>query len=235
MAFVATLHICWAVQSPLTQPASRPASAPVNLVVNGDFERAESDGKLPAGWSTEHPAQVRLVDDPHGRGRVVEMTGDKKLMASYGVDLLSGEIPVEPGKCYRCSGYTCSTGPRMKVFVRGFATVTRRSAGEVKTYDDAVYTMRKDVEPSAQWQPFQLDFEIRPAEVVRDQQHTIKYVRIKLWAYWPVGTCWFDDIRFEPTGAGETPAELHNAPAEPAHQELRPPGALGQPGLHPPK
>jgi hypothetical protein len=182
-------------------PTSQPASAPRNLVLNGDFERAATGAKLPTGWTTAHPDHVRLVDDPEGRGRVVAMTGDKKLMASYGVDLLSGEIPIQPGMRYRCTGYTRSAGPRMKVFVRGFATVTRHVRGEIRTADEAVYTMRKDIEPSSEWQPFQLDFEIRPAEVVGDRQHTIKYVRIKLWAYWPVGTCWFDDIRFEEAGA----------------------------------
>jgi hypothetical protein len=181
----------------LAQPTSRPTSAPINLVPSGDFEHAADGAELPAGWTTEHPDRVRLVDDSdHHRGRVVEMTGDKKLMASYGVDLLSGEIPVTPGRRYRCTGYTRSTGPNMKIFVRGFATVTRRVHGEVKVFDDAVYTMRKDIAPSAEWQPFQLDFEIRPAAVARGQQYAIKYVRIKLWAYWPVGTCWFDDIRF---------------------------------------
>jgi hypothetical protein len=196
------------------QPTSRPASAPVNLVPNGGFERAAPGAKLPAGWTAEHPDNVRLVDGPEGRGRVVEMTGDKKLMASYGVDLLSGEIPVTPGLRYRCTGYTRSTGPNMKVFVRGFATVTRRVHGEVKVFDDAVYTMRKDIAASAAWQPFQLDFEIRPAAVVRDQQYAIRYVRIKLWAYWPVGTCWFDDIRFEEAALREGAA-----PAEPRERE----------------
>jgi hypothetical protein len=187
-------YAAWAQQT--AHPTSRPASAPANLLPNGDFEHADRAAKLPAGWTTEHPDHVRLVIDPQGRGRVVEMTGDKKLMGGYGVDLLSGEIPVEPGRRYRCTGYTRSTGPNMKVFVRGFATVTRRVHGETQTFDDAVYTMRKDIGRTAEWQPFQLDFEIRPAAVA-SSQYTVKYVRIKLWAYWPAGTCWFDDIRFE--------------------------------------
>jgi hypothetical protein len=200
-------------------PASGPTSQPVNLVYNGDFEKADDADRLPDGWSTEHPANAHLAHDVEGHGQVVEMTGDQKLMGSYGVDLLSGKIPVKPETRYHCTGTTRSTGPRMKVFVRGYATVPRRVRGEVTVFDDAVYTMRKDIAPSAQWQPFQLDFEIRPAEVVRDQQHAIKYVRIKLWAYWPMGTCWFDDIRFQEVGpregeAGESPAETRFGPAK---------------------
>jgi thioredoxin-like negative regulator of GroEL len=28
----------------------------------------------------------------------------------------------------------------------------------------------------------------------------VEYLRITLWAYWPAGTCWFDDLRFEEAG-----------------------------------
>ena len=190
-------------------PATGPSSKPANLVYNGDFERADAAGRLPDGWTSEHPPNVRLVDDAEGHGQVVEMAGDQKLMASYGVDLLSGQIPVKPEMRYRCTGYTRSTGPRMKVFVRGYATITHRVHGEVKVFDDAVYTMRKDIAASEDWQPFNLDFAIRPAEVVRDQPHEIKYVRIKLWAFWPAGTCWFDGVRFEEVG----PRSPENPPA----------------------
>jgi hypothetical protein len=190
---------------------SAPAtSQPAHLLYNGDFEKADATGKLPDGWTTEHPANVRLADDVEGHGQMVEMTGDKNLMGSYGVDLSSGQVPVKPGMRYRCTGYTRSTGPNLKVFIRGYATVTRRVHGEQETFEDAIYTMRKDIAASPDWQPFNLDFEIKPAEVAREQHYEIKYVRIKLWAYWPVGTCWFDDLRFEEVG----PRTAATAPSE---------------------
>lgn len=181
-----------------SQPASQPK--PANLLFNGDFETPDESGKLPAGWTTKHPDHVRLVDLGGWHGRVIEMTGGKKLMASYGVDLTSEKIPVKPNTRYRCTGYTRSTKPHMKVFIKGYATVTRRIDGELKTFDDIVYQMRKDIEPSDDWQPFNLDFEIAPAKVFSDFQHEVEYVRIRLWAFWPAGTCWFDDIRFEEVG-----------------------------------
>ncbi|MCK4341855.1 MAG: tetratricopeptide repeat protein [Phycisphaerae bacterium] len=185
----------------IAEPASQPARQPTNLLRNGDFEQADETGMLPADWTTQRPDNVRLIDFGDEFGAVVQMTGDKKLMSGYGVALLSEtKIPIKPNTRYRCTGYTRSDGPRMKVFIRGYATVTRRVQGELKTFDDAVYTMRKDIDPSAQWQRFNLDFDITPAKVFSDHQHTVKYVRIKLWAYWPAGTCWFDDIRFEEVG-----------------------------------
>jgi len=180
--------------------STRPAADAINLVRNGDFAKPAASGKLPEEWTTTHRDNVRVIDGGGRHARVIEMSGKKKLMASYGVDLLSHTIPVKPNTRYRCTGVTRSNGPQMKVFVRGYATVTRSVDGELRTSDDAVYTMRKDIDPTDDWTPFNLEFDISPARVFSDHRHTIQYVRVKLWAYWPVGTCWFDDIRLEEVG-----------------------------------
>ncbi|MFQ5805224.1 MAG: hypothetical protein ACE5I3_02100 [Phycisphaerae bacterium] len=194
--------------SPTSRPSSQPAGK--NLLFNGDFEVYDKASKLPSGWTTKHPDHVHLVNLGGFRGRVLGMSGGKKLMASYGVDLTSDKIPVEANARYRCSGYTRSTGPNMKVFVKGYATVARRVKGELMTFDDIVYQMRKDIGPSEDWQPFNLDFEIAPAKVFSDFQHRVEYVRVRLWAFWPAGTCWFDDIRFEKVGPAPEPERRHD-------------------------
>ena len=202
------------------------SSQPANLLVNGDFEQPDATGALPAGWTTEHPANVRRIDLDGQRGGVVEMTGDKQLMGGYGVDLLSEKIPIKPNTRYRCTGVTRSDGPNMKVFVRGYGTVTRRVKGEVKTFEDAVYTMRKDILPTGDWTPFDLDFTIVPFNEFGAYQHRVEYVRIKLWAYWPAGTCWFDDVRFEEVGP--LPADAARHPDAVTHTGVPPrlgPGA----------
>lgn len=168
----------------------------------------------------EAPGNVRVVDSGDEFGRVVEMTGDKKLMASYGVDLTGEKIPIKPNTRYRCTGYTRSEGPKLKVFIRGYATVTRRVEGELKTFVDQVYTMRKDIDATAEWERFNLDFEIIPAAVFSDHKHEIKYVRIKLWAYWPAGTCCYDDIRFEEVGP--VPASRIRRPDAVTHTGVKP-------------
>jgi hypothetical protein len=200
--------------------AAPPTSAPVNLLRNGDFETPHDTGHLPAGWSTKHPDNVRRLDFGDPFACVVQMRGDRELMAHHGTDLLSDPIPIQPNTRYRCSGYTRSEGPQIKVFVRGYDTVSRRVNGQLTTFDDTVYTMRKDIPPSPTWQPFSLDFEVTPADIFSDHQHTVRYVRIKLWAYWPAGTCWFDNIRFEALGP---------QPARPG----RPEGALTHTGRLP--
>jgi hypothetical protein len=216
---------------PTSRSSSRPASQPAdrNLLINGDFERADEGGELPADWSTKHPDNVRLVDLGGWHGHVVEMKGDKKLMASYGVDLTSEKIPVKANARYRCTGHAKSDGPNIKVFVKGYATVTRRVGGVAKTSDDIVYQMRKDIEPSDGWQPFHLEFQITPARVFSDFQHDVKYVRIRLWAYWPAGTCWFDEIRFEELGPVPSEQQRHGE----AVTHVGVPPRLGEPATPP--
>ncbi len=200
--------------------AAQPTTRPANLVSNGEFEQGDADGKLPLGWTTKHPDNVRRVWSDEERGYIVEMTGDEKLMGGYGADLTSDRIAVRANTRYRCTGLTRSVGPSFIVFVKGYATVTRRVKGQSQTFDDAVYQMRKEIKPSADWQPFNLDFDITPADVFSDQQHEIRYLRITLWAYWPAGTGWFDDIRFEEAGA--LPSDRVRRPDPVTHTGVKP-------------
>lgn len=174
--------------------AAGPASQPVNLVVNGDFETVDAKTHLPAGWTSKHPGNVKCVRDAVDgrRGMVIEMTGDRDLMGTYGVDLISDKIAFKPNTRYLCTGAARSDGPKMIVFVKGYATINGR--------EEQVYQMRKEIEPSAQWRTFTLDFDVRAANVFSDFQHRVEYLRITLWAYWPAGTCWYDDIHFEEVG-----------------------------------
>jgi hypothetical protein len=70
----------------------------------------------------------------------------------------------------------------------------------VKTFDDPVYQMRKEIPASRDWRPFNLDFDIKPILEFSDFQHEVKYLRVTLWGFWPKGTCWYRDIRFEEVG-----------------------------------
>lgn len=206
-------------RSPATRPATRPAAtrpaarseAPGrNLVVNGDFEKPDASGRLPEGWTTKHPKNVRLADVGRPRGKAVEMTGDEALMGTYGTDLTGGKIDFKPNTRYRCTGWTRSEGPSLIVFVKGYATVTRRDKGRQVTQEDPVYQMRKEIAPNKEWTRFNLDFDVKPVSEYSDFQHKVEYLRITLWAYWPAGTCWYDDIRFEEVGPIPAGQRLHD-------------------------
>jgi hypothetical protein len=199
-----------AVRATGTSPVPISASQPANLVHNGDFEIADSKTKLPSGWTTKHPQNVRLIDVGGTHGHVIELTGDKKLMGTYGVDLTGEKIPVQPNTRYRCTGYTQSAGPKMIVFVKGYATLTKKVGGRSQIGEEEVYRMRKEIAASPDWQAFNLDFEIKPVSEFSDFQHKIEYLRITLWADWPAGTCKYDDIKFEEAGPIPTRERLHS-------------------------
>lgn len=190
-------------------PAIAQTSQPANLLLNGGFEQAGDDSHLPAHWTSRRPECIERINLGEDRGHAIRMTGDEALMATYGVDLVSEPIPIKPNTRYRCTGQTRGDGPAMIVFVKGYATVTRRVDGEMKTFDDVVYQMRKEMPSSTDWRPFNLDFEIRPATTFSDFQHRVKYVRLTLWSYWPAGTCWYDDVRFEEVGPIPQALHLH--------------------------
>jgi hypothetical protein len=202
--------------SALAGPPAAPASAPANLVSNGDFsalapKTKPSDPDWPAGWTSKHPKNIKLVRLPGVSRRVIEMTGDEGLMGSYGVELYSAPIQFKPNTRYSVTGRTKSAGPSFIVFVKGYATVTHTIDGKPQTLDEEVYQMHKEIGPSADWRPFHLDFAVRPVETFSQFQHRVKYVRVELWSYWPAGTGWYDDIHFEEVGplpdAARLPAE----------------------------
>lgn len=224
-----TATVCAAAPIPGRIVTSRPAPPrpSSDLVLNGGFEQGDASGRLPANWTTKHPDNVKRINVGPPHGWVIEMTGDKDLMGTYGTDLLSSRIPVKPNMRYRCTGCTKSAGPRMIVFVKGYATITHRVKGQEQTGEEAVYQMRKEIQPSADWQPFNLDFDLKPTSEFSPFQHRVEYLRITLWAYWPEGTCWYDDIRFEEVGPVPADRRLREDPV--THVGVKPRLAETQP------
>lgn len=178
------------------------AAAPVNLLPNGDFAQVEEASGWPVGWTTKHEKNVKWVmveGEPfHQAARVAQMSGDEGLMGTYGVDVLSDKVEIKPGHRYRVTGWARSDGPNQIVFVKGFGTVTRKIEGREAQVDEVVYQMKKEIVPTpgSKWAEFSLEFEIKPAKIFTAHQSEVKYVRVLLWAYWPVGTCWYGNVHF---------------------------------------
>jgi len=181
-----------------------PASQPANLVVNGDFQATDPAKMLPTHWTTKHPTNIRLLQDAKF-GNVMEMTGDEALMGGYGVDLLSEKINFSPTHRYRVTGSTRSDGPTLILFVKGYATVTRKVKGKEVTADEVVFQMKKEIEKSKTWAAFNLDLEIKPIRTFGRLQHEIQYLRVQLWAYWPKGSAYWANLAM--ADAGELPKQ----------------------------
>ena len=211
-AVAALALLAWAPGAIAAETSGTPLGA--NLVYNGDFEVADPKTGLPDGWRAEPDdgRAVTLVDGGPGRGKVLQLAGDPGRMAGPGVNLQqTRDIPIEANTRYRCTGLTKADGPNIIVFVKGYGLVTH-NVGDRKPAYEEVYRMKKELTPkraTTDWEPFNLDFEVRPIRVFSDFQHRVEFVRIKLYAYWPPGTCWLDDIRFEKVGPVPESERLH--------------------------
>ena len=190
-------------------PSTPAAAKGPNLVRNGDFEKIDPKSGLPEGWTTKHPANIKVADLHDGHGKVVEMSGGNGLMSTYGVDLVSDKLPLKANTRYDCSGWTKSQGPNVMVFIKGYQWITHKVNGKDVTTEEQVYQMRKEVKPSKDWKAFHVDFYLAPTKEFSDFQHKIEYLRLTLWAYYPAGTCWCDDIQFREVGPLEKEKQIH--------------------------
>jgi len=195
------------------------------LVPNGGFERGSAAG--PDGWDRTDGLTTFWVPDGRG-GKCLKINTDvyhdewvawKKRMAQgarpdqapkptptkgpkydtvaglYGVKYDSKPIPVRPGKAYKVSiRYRGKSTDFFfpKLFIRGWATV----AGEKRVVYDAYLALRCEEGP-AEWKSA-----ARVVEIPTDTQAPVEYVVLKIYAYWPPGTYYFDDVSMKQVAPG---------------------------------
>jgi len=113
----------------------------------------------------------------------------------YGVKYDSKPIPVTPGKAYKVSVRYKGKSTDFffpKLFIRGWAEV----AGEKRVVYDAYLALRC-VEGSGEWKRG-----VRIVEVPTDTQAPVEYLVLKVYAYWPPGTYYFDDVSMKQVKPG---------------------------------
>jgi len=185
------------------------------VLPNGDFEQADpSIAGKPAHWDLPDGLGVQWTtapSDPSGppHGKAIRMDtsqSEKAMVASYakaglsqwvfpkpadnaiaetyGLSLYSEAVPVEPGKTYRVTfDYRSEKGTAGKLWFRAYADVN----GQKKR----VYEGTIDCGSTGAWKQFTGLF------------HPTKYrpnvaeFKIMLFAYYPAGVAWFDNIRVE--------------------------------------
>jgi hypothetical protein len=182
-------------------PASAAAwKANPNLVSHGDFEGDEASAQWNAllreqkynpPFSKEMPDvdRVAIVPDPDNpAGRVLAMNLSKDVAESNGLACISSPIPIEPGTRYRLQFRYKSDGPRLHVFVKGYATVN----GEERE----VY--RRQVPPSGKtrgkWVTVVDDMNPQNGRVA------VERLRVDLYTYLSPGTVMFDDVMLKAVG-----------------------------------
>ena len=198
----------------LTQCLPSVASAQ-SVIPNGDFETADPShvGK-PHHWDLPDGLGVKWVDapatpgaPPHGKAICMDTSvSEQAVVASYakagltqwifpkpqsnaiaetyGLSLYSEPVPVIPGQTYRVTfDYMSTKGTAGKVWFRAYANVN----GQKKR----VYEGTIDCDSQGAWKQFTGLF--HPTKYRPD----VSEFKIMLYAYYPAGLAWFDNIKVE--------------------------------------
>ena len=201
----------------LEKEREKDAALGPNIVPNGDFEKG---AERPDGWMDVDNMVVFYVTDDPGHGKVMKFDTDV-LLGDYeawkarrergaplsdapaktpptdpGYDTVGGTtgapyrsdfFPVDPSKAYRLT-FEMKGPAGAKVFVKGYAKV----AGELREVGNAYKACRRK-SPSGEWETFTRTF--HPARW--SPNRPIEALKVQLFAYWPRGTYYFDDVRIQ--------------------------------------
>lgn len=177
------------------------------LVLNGDLEKSDpADATQPLGWDKTDGLGVQWTTGPDGSGKAIRMDTaltEQQMVAqwtkvgmtqwifpkpagnaiaeTYGLSLYSQAMPVEAGRTYRVTvRYKGSGGA--KVWVRGYG---EKGGKERRLYE----SMGACPAAVNAWGEFTQDFS--------PTKHTpgVTTMKVMLFAYYPAGVSWFDDVR----------------------------------------
>lgn len=201
----------------------KPARGQTNLILNGDFEMPDpAHSTRPAYWDLPDGLGIVWTTAPPNRagtslGKAIRMDtrvsekalvaqwrrkgitqwdipqpADNSVAATYGLSFYSTAIPVASGQAYRISFdlKAPQKGEGAKVWVRCYG----RIRGELRRRYETVVNCRA---PDTEWTRFSHVF--FPSRYRSELEH----MRVMLYAYWPPGVYWFDNIRLEPISVGE--------------------------------
>lgn len=205
------------------QSAAADTNPSLSILTNGDFEKADVRAPAqPAGWQRPDGLGIQWANGPsdaggNSPGKAIRMNtavSEKAMMAqwqaagisewnipkptdepvagSYGLSFYSDALPVVSGRVYRLM-FNFRGGGGAKVWVRGY----RIWHGEKRRHWEVIVNC--PASPN-QWTEISQDFNPtrRTPEVTE--------MKVMLYAYWPPGVYWFDNVRLIPIGNVETNA-----------------------------
>jgi len=198
------------------EDAKAPTVGP-ELVKNGGFEQGD---KSPEGWGKLDGLTTFWVpgESPTGKclkidtdvyesqwndwkkkqkeGAPAEVAPDKivtsghkydTVAGNYGVAYFSDPIPVKPGKAYKVAISYRGTSDDFffpKLFIRGYADVK----GDKRAVYDAYLALRC-AKQGKEWES-----NVRICEIPNGPARPVEFIRLMLYAYWPPGTFYFDNV-----------------------------------------
>ena len=202
----------WAALALFLHPPAASAQS-AGLPANGDFETADpANPAKPAGWDRVDGLGVQWTPAPDAaHGRAIRMDtqlseqamqaqwiktgltniwsipkpGNNPIATTYGLSLYSAPMPVKPGQAYRITFDFKGHSGGAKVWVRGYGQLLGEKRRRWETYvncrarGDGWTTCSQVFHPT----------KFRP---------DVTEMKVMLFAYYPPGVYWFDNVRIEP-------------------------------------
>ena len=179
-----------------------------NLVKNPGFEDGEES---PANWDVigskdYHHGMVSWVDapGPDGHGKCIKFEMNTDIAGSYGVAYYSDPIDTSEGTRYRFSVRVMSMAPAVKIFIKHYAWFPSRGNETEGQWRETRRAPMDCYGAGPAWKTFTRDFNPRlkdhgynttkDLDKERAKLHDPKITKIDLYAYWPAGTVYFDDV-----------------------------------------
>ncbi|MBI2192368.1 MAG: hypothetical protein HYU36_10320 [Planctomycetes bacterium] len=168
-----------------------------NLCRNGDFEQGEP---FPGFWRVlreDCGPYVSGVPVPGRVGRCLRYDLPEAIAANQGIMAFSTPIPVEVGGTYRVQVNVLTRGPTLIFFIKGYAWV-QGTGNESFSWREAWNRKQTLPAKTGEWTACQTD--LHPGmDVLRKGQpmplaHRLRFIRIGLYAYWPKGEVFWDDV-----------------------------------------
>ena len=213
--------------------ADSPPSSASSLVTNGAFELPDATDKTkPLAWDKPDGLGVQWLEAPKGPGgedygkaiRMDTALSEQAMVAqwkkvgvdkwdipkpagnavaeTYGLSFYSDPIPVLPGQAYRISFDFKGASGGAKVWVRGWGDFQ----GEKRRRWETIVNCYSK---GTQWTHFSQEF------FPTKSRPEVSEMRVMLYAYYPAGLYWFDNVSIEPITLTTYEAARQHTPSPP--------------------
>ena len=218
------LSFCFALCGALTALSAEP------IVLNGDFEQADpANAAKPAHWDQPDGLGVQWTNAPEaGHGKAIRLntaitekqlneqcqkTGVEKWIIpnptgspvgeNYGLSLYSEPMPVKKGQPYKITYDFKGASGGAKMWVRGYGEFEGEKRRRWET------TVECRVANAKEWTTISQEF-------FPTKMRDVTEMKVMLYAFYPSGVYWFDNVKIEPITTEEYEL-LRKTPAPAAH------------------
>jgi len=169
--------------------ASGPNLCPLGSM-NAEADAGDAPWDALAGWHFPMREGITLAGNAGNRYLQYRLSQD--VAGTTGLFCYTPYIPIEPETYYQVSFRVRSLGPKVIMFVKGYRDLEVKGYERVETLRQEVFKHQKRLYGAkGEWQtlttePF-LPRSARP-------EHMPQFLRVQLYAYWPQGEVFFDDV-----------------------------------------